>query len=124
MSCWVSQPGYPVLFVKVEKDRKLVEITQTRFLHTNPNHQDQTQWNIPITYASDKINTEFSNTKPFIIFTNKSLQIELNDTIDWIVFNVKQSGECDVKHARRIQSNIFCGAMTLSCECKIDNILM
>lgn len=92
MSSWVLQPGFPVLNVNVASDRKHIEITQKRFLRNNPNHQDKTLWNIPLTYATDKENSDFSFTKPMAMLSNGSLQVDLKEPIDWIIFNVQQSG--------------------------------
>lgn len=103
LSGWVQQPGYPVLNVNVSSDRQSVTITQRRFLRNNPDHQDDTLWHIPITYASDKQNTDFSATKASVYLThfNESLQIELGEAIQWIVFNVQQTGKC-VRHGHNL----------------------
>lgn len=93
MDGWVTQPGFPVLNVNLSDDRKHVVVTQKRFLRSNPNHQDKTLWNVPITYATDKENTDFSFTKPIAILSKDSLQIDLKEPADWIVFNVQQSGK-------------------------------
>lgn len=89
---WVSQPGFPVLNVNIASNRKQIEIRQKRFLESNPNHEDKTQYNVPLTWASNIENSDFSNTKPTAMLLNSSLQIELKKPIDWIVFNVQQSG--------------------------------
>lgn len=89
---WISQPGFPVIDVHIASDRKVIEIRQKRFLQTNPNHDDKTQWAVPLTWASNNENKEFSHTKPMAMLKNASLQINLKKPIDWIVFNVQQSG--------------------------------
>lgn len=92
MDGWVMQPGFPVLNVNVSDDRKQIVITQKRFLQNGPNHQDKTLWKVPITYATNKENTDFSYTKPMAMLSNGALQIDLKESVDWIVLNVQQSG--------------------------------
>lgn len=89
---WVSQPGFPVLNVHLSNDRKHIKIQQKRYLDSNPNHEDKTQYKVPLTWASNNENTDFSYTNPMALLSNSSLQIELKTPIDWIVFNVQQSG--------------------------------
>lgn len=90
---WVSQPGFPVLTVHLSDDRKHVEIRQKRYLDNGPNHEDKTQYKVPLTWASNYENTDFSYTKPMAMLMNSSLKIELKKPIDWIVFNVQYSGK-------------------------------
>lgn len=92
LSSWVDQAGYPILNVKLANDRKHISLTQRRFLQNNPNHQDKSLWNIPVTYASNKENSDFSGTKPITMLSNYSLEIKLKEPVDWIIFNVQQSG--------------------------------
>lgn len=89
---WVSQPGFPVLNVYLASDQKQILIRQKRYLDSNPNHEDKTQYNVPLTWASNNENSDFSKTKPMAMLLNSSLQISLNKPIDWIVFNVQQTG--------------------------------
>lgn len=95
LSGWVTQPGYPVLKVNVTNERKTVVISQRKFLRNNADHQDNTLWNIPITYSTDKQNENFTETKATVHLSNESLVIELGDAIEWIIFNVQQTGKCD-----------------------------
>lgn len=94
MSGWIAQPGYPVLNVNVSSDRKTVVISQRKFLQNNADHEDKTLWHIPITYASDKKNIEFNETKAKTFIGVDSLKIVLVEDIEWIVFNVQQTGWC------------------------------
>lgn len=91
MSDWIMQPGYPVLNINVSSDH--IAITQKRFLQNSPNHQDKTLWKIPITYANNYENIDFIDTKPAIMLSEKSFKIDLKKPIDWIIFNVQQSGK-------------------------------
>lgn len=92
MGSWITKPGYPILNVNVANDRKRIVVTQNRFLRNNRNHQDKSLWNVPLTYASSKENSHFSGTKPITLLTNKSLEINLKEPVDWIIFNVQQTG--------------------------------
>lgn len=92
MSSWVEQAVYPILNVNVSSDRKTVEISQKRFLRNNPTHHDDTLWRIPITFATNNINSNFSQTKPSMFLITKSQQIYFEEPIEWIIFNVQQSG--------------------------------
>lgn len=92
MGSWITQPGYPILNVNVANDRKRIRVTQKRFLQNNQNHQDNTLWHIPVTYASGKENSEFTDTRPIILLTNQTVEINLKEPADWIIFNVQQTG--------------------------------
>lgn len=89
---WITQPGYPVITVQVSSDRKQIEVRQNRYLRNETIHHDKTQWNVPLNWASNLENSDFSYSKPMTILTNSSLKINSNKPIDWIVFNVQQSG--------------------------------
>lgn len=92
LSGWVTQPGYPVLNVNISNDRKTVELTQRKFLPHNSKHTDKTTWTIPITYASNK-QSDFNKTITNQFLSNGLLRIELGEAVEWIVFNVQQTGE-------------------------------
>lgn len=92
MGDWVKQPGYPIIDVRVANDRKRIDILQKRFLQRNLNHQDKTVWNVPLTYASNRENRNFSSTKPIALLSNISMEIDLREPVDWIIFNVQQTG--------------------------------
>lgn len=102
MSSWINQIGYPLVEINVDNNRKQIQIKQKRFLMNNPNHNDQTQWEIPINYATNKENQHFNNTATkFILsatknFTDNQITLNLGEEIDWIIFNVQQTGECNV----------------------------
>lgn len=104
---WVSQPGFPVLNVHLSNDRKHIEIQQKRFLDIGPNHGDKTQYKVPLTWASNNENTDFSYTKPMAMLLNSSLAIELKKPIDWIVFNVQHSGKYMVLSRLKCFDNNF-----------------
>lgn len=81
-----------MLDVHLASDRKHILIRQKRFLESNPNHEDETQYSVPLTWASNNENSDFSYTKPMAMLVNSSVQFGLDKPIDWIVFNVQQTG--------------------------------
>lgn len=92
MDGWVTQPGFPVLNVNVADDRQHVVVTQNRFLQIHSRYQDKTRWTVPLTYATNKENSDFARTKPTGYLANETASIKLKEPADWIVFNVQQSG--------------------------------
>lgn len=109
MGGWVSQAGYPILNVNVANDRKHIVVTQKRFLQNNPNHQDKTLWNVPLTYATSKENSNFTVTKPITLLSNHSLEINLKEPVDWIIFNVQQTGICTLNLSFFTESPFYFG---------------
>lgn len=93
---WVVQKGHPIISVRVSSDRKSVEIRQNRFLRNDTIHHDETQWVVPLSWASNRQNSDFVYLKPMAILRNSSMKIELGEPIDWIVFNVQQAGKINV----------------------------
>lgn len=96
MNTWTTQSGYPVVTVNVSENRMQLSITQKRFLLRDKNHNDQTKWEIPINYA-DSNNSNFLNTNTFFVLSrnqnaNDLLVVELQTEIDWIIFNIQQTG--------------------------------
>ncbi|XP_037909799.1 aminopeptidase N isoform X2 [Hermetia illucens] len=51
MDSWILQPSYPVVFVK--KLGNGIEVNQERYLLPHKDIEDETLWNIPITYQID-----------------------------------------------------------------------
>lgn len=95
MNTWVTQVGYPVIEINVQSNRQDIYITQKRFLLNDANHSDKSTWEIPLNYATSLENEGFSQTTTkFLLSTSDKL---INDTfdkpIDWIIFNVQQTGE-------------------------------
>lgn len=96
MGSWATQSGYPVITVNVQDNRKDVHITQRRFLLRNENHTDETKWEVPLNYATSEENANFQNTQKLFMLPRKyggALKLNLQYEIDWIIFNVQQTGE-------------------------------
>lgn len=92
MDSWVYKSGYPVIQVNVDTNRKTIVISQKRFLRDNMNHNDQTIYHVPITFATNESNREFQSTIPSTTLMKQQLTIEFGKPIDWIIFNVQQTG--------------------------------
>lgn len=93
MGSWVYNPGYPLIHVTVDDDRKHATIKQKRFLRNDPNHEDETLYQVPINFASDKENSDFRDTSPYDILKEEKLKIKFSEPVDWVIFNVQQTGE-------------------------------
>lgn len=91
MKSWVEQIGYPVVDVKLQEDRKTIALKQRQFLLNEPNHNKTSLWHIPITYATSK--EDFNNTQAHVILSSATENITLEKEVDWIIFNVQQTGE-------------------------------
>ncbi|XP_053981166.1 glutamyl aminopeptidase-like [Hylaeus volcanicus] len=93
MDTWTRQKGFPVVNVKKSGNKYI--LTQKRFL-ADPDAQFDTfdsdygyKWTIPITYITNKMS------KPTLLWFQKdanNLEIEFNETIDWIKFNADEVG--------------------------------
>lgn len=90
MSSFASQPGYPLITVKLEKEGRIVHVNQTPF-NTTQNGND-VKWNIPLSFASDNENSDFANTNTRIVLANDQQDIDIGHKVNWIVFNVQQTG--------------------------------
>lgn len=95
LGSYTTQSGYPVINVEVQENRRDVRITQRRFLLHNKDHSDESKWEVPLSYATSFENREFQSTKNTFLLQSKvpALDINLLEKIDWIVFNVQQTGE-------------------------------
>lgn len=109
MKSWVYTAGYPLVTVKMAEDRKGVEVTQSRFLRNKADHHDKTLYQIPITFATNKQNTNFTDTKRNTIMKKEKLVIELAEPADWIILNVQQTGYYRVNYDDGIWSAISNG---------------
>lgn len=94
MNDWVLEEGYPVLDVTVNEKRTIAYVTQKRFLLKDATHDDDTTWQIPISYATE--NSDFDDTKPSSIFSVSEAavhQIAFGKKIDWLILNVQQTSK-------------------------------
>ena len=78
MESWIKQPGYPLINVTFDRDKKetLAHFSQSRFLYENilsRNTYDNALWQIPIS-----IELSGSNKKAVLLLKNSSLSYSLN----------------------------------------------
>lgn len=88
---WADQAGYPVLQVSFNKDRTQATLSQKRFMIHNKDHNDETIYQIPITYAT-KNGFGFEETGHRLILTDQETTIPINSEDIWTIFNVQQVG--------------------------------
>ena len=90
MDTWTTQAGYPV--VHVDMADGIANLSQERFLLRNRDNADTNKtWWIPLTWAS-KSNPDFETTVPKYWLAKINDSIKLNNSDEWIIFNVQQSG--------------------------------
>lgn len=95
MEPWTTQAGYPVITINVHENRASLQVTQKRFFLNEQNREDKTVWTVPMSYATANDNSDFATTKArFFLPPNydEGLNVTIPDKIDWIVFNVQQTG--------------------------------
>lgn len=95
---YTEQSGYPVINIDVQANRRDIRITQRRFLLRNKDHTDERKWEVPLNFATAFENQDFKSTKHQFLLSSKAIapEINLRKKIDWIVFNVQQTGEFDI----------------------------
>lgn len=94
LTTYTTHAGYPVIDVEVQPNRRDIRITQRRFLLHDKDHNDNSKWTVPLSYATPFENSDFRNTKNQFLLrsTSPALEVNLLEKIDWIVFNVQQTG--------------------------------
>ena len=92
MDTWVTQPGYPVINVTRDYEKKTITVSQKRFLAKKPNETSRGEWWIPINYALQGSH-EFENTTATDwLEPNKTLIIKNVKPDEWVIFNKQQTG--------------------------------
>lgn len=94
MDSWILQKGYPVLNVQFNELRTSANLTQWDYAKVKGNTTANNRWNIPVNYAWSKHNDQFTNTSMSELFLAEADELIINfpTAVDWIVFNVKQTG--------------------------------
>ncbi|XP_030370006.1 aminopeptidase N [Scaptodrosophila lebanonensis] len=90
---YTEQVGYPVLYVKRVQENGRISFEHNRYLLSPSDGSDTTiRYTIPITYTTN-LSPNFQNLTPsFYIQKNASTYyLDLNQHIDWIVVNLRQS---------------------------------
>ncbi|XP_014370443.2 membrane alanyl aminopeptidase-like [Papilio machaon] len=89
---WTEQPGHPVLLVNVNHQNGDMTIIQRRFNINTGYSSVNTNWIIPITFATAS-NRNFADTKPTHIIRKAVTVINRNSIGDeWVIFNKQQTG--------------------------------
>lgn len=93
LSTWTTQAGYPVVQVERNSDGKNLLISQRRFLLRDRTHNDATKWELHLNYALST-SRNFENTRASFVMTRvqESIQLQLQEEVDWAIFNVQQTG--------------------------------
>ncbi|XP_041764059.1 membrane alanyl aminopeptidase-like [Anopheles merus] len=89
MEPWTVQPGYPL--VTVTSHDTGFTVTQKRFLVNEPDHNEQTAWPLPITFATKA--SEFSITRP-AFYTGMTFDIPMPGAsdVEYFILNNQQVG--------------------------------
>lgn len=90
---WADNPGYPVLFVVRNYISNEITINQQRFLISGPSDENESNFIVPINYATFE-DQSFNDTSPltYIYPENESVKLELNYSTNWIIVNKQQTG--------------------------------
>ncbi|XP_063824393.1 membrane alanyl aminopeptidase-like [Ostrinia nubilalis] len=89
---WTEQPGHPVLNVQVDHQTGQMIIYQRRFNINSGYSTTNTNWIVPITFATAS-NPDFQDTKPSHIIRDAITVINRNSIGDeWVIFNKQQTG--------------------------------
>lgn len=102
MSTWTTQAGYPLVVVERKSDGKNLLISQRRFLLRDRTHNDSTKWELHLNYALST-NRNFENTRASFVMSRaqESIQLQLQEEVDWAIFNVQQTGKQETKSTSR-----------------------
>ncbi|KAJ6645268.1 Membrane alanyl aminopeptidase, partial [Pseudolycoriella hygida] len=107
LNTWTTQSGYPVVTVTRGQDKKSLTISQKRFLLKNPNHTDQTRWEIKLNYAtSQQKNFQATQSTLSLSRNQTSLNLTLSSEVDWVIFNIQQTGYYRVNYDTATWENI------------------
>lgn len=126
MSTWTTQAGYPLVVVERNTDGKNLLISQRRFILRDRTHSDSTKWELHLNYALST-SRNFENTNPSFVMTRaqESIQLQLQEEVDWAIFNVQQTGKrkcanCDnllrISLTRILSSQLRCSNVGEYCE--------
>lgn len=91
MGSWADQAGYPVLNVTINAG--VATLSQEKFLLRNTiGASTNVTWWIPITWTTQS-NPQFTNTTPQYWLSTQSGNITVtNNTDEWIIVNLQESG--------------------------------
>lgn len=94
LNTWTNQAGYPVVTITRGEDKRVLTISQKRFLLKNSNHTDQTRWEIKLNYAtSQQKNFQATHSTYSLNRNQTSSTLTLTNDVDWFIFNIQQTGK-------------------------------
>lgn len=85
----------------------------------NPNHTVSTRWEIKLNYATSAQKNFQVTESAFSLSRNQtSLSLELPSEVDWVIFNIQQTGECvqNCLKTNSVDKWIISVCRLLSCE--------
>ncbi|KAL3989469.1 Peptidase M1 family protein [Acanthocheilonema viteae] len=93
MSTWTKQMGYPLVIVsqKIDGNKRILKMSQERFLADGTNDEKNSLWEIPITIS---VSSEPKKIKERILLKEFEQDVTINDVDpkDWIKINVATTG--------------------------------
>lgn len=94
MNTWIQQKGFPYVTVEVDANRTSANVTQRRYFLKEGDANDETQWEVPLTWAHANANANFTDTTVGAFLSdNASLPIAFGGNVSWVIFNVQQTGK-------------------------------
>ncbi|XP_039289977.1 puromycin-sensitive aminopeptidase-like protein isoform X2 [Nilaparvata lugens] len=93
VSTWVDQDGFPLLTV-TRKNRSIIieQSAYSRTLTRDGRVNEEKAWWVPLTFTTDKeLNFTDTTTKAWL-GPQKSVEIKMGDALQWIIFNIQQTG--------------------------------
>ncbi|XP_076229511.1 aminopeptidase N-like [Nomia melanderi] len=110
MDNWTNKPGYPVVTVTLSSNR--IEIQQNIFSFHNRLITTDYYW-IPITVATSS-KPDFTTTWTNIWLGPQSKTIYLDESEDWVLVNVQQSGFYRVQYSYELRKRLIKALSTIN----------
>uniref|UniRef100_A0A0A1XS95 Aminopeptidase n=1 Tax=Zeugodacus cucurbitae TaxID=28588 RepID=A0A0A1XS95_ZEUCU len=91
---FTNQVGYPLITVTLSADKKSFSVKQERFLLKDQNIADtKLLYTVPISYTtSEQKNFEDTTPKFYLDATASPVTFNLQNSIDWLILNLQESG--------------------------------
>ncbi len=89
MDSWIFQKGFPLVSASISEDGSTITLEQDRFLYTKAEVADTTIWSVPVVL---KVGTSTGIEEVRYLLEEKSAEVELASTADWVAVNAGGSG--------------------------------
>lgn len=99
MDGWIKQTGYPVVIVhedRIANGKRHLTLLQQRYLESGKKKDDETIWQLPIAYITNK-----SSEPVTLLMSSRTQTIEIDEDIEWIKFNPNQTSFCRVQYPKQ-----------------------